>query len=705
VPGVVRVSWKGAWDRDNRRLTYTVLRGASLASSVPVATLTTDVAWWNRPTLSFTDYTAPGGSTQTYRIRVQDPLGNTVNSNPTSGTVPAGSLSSTSYPNAVRAAGATGYWRLDEATGQPGYDWAGNNDLTVTSAATRSVAGALVNDADPAITFPGSGTVPAAAARSGPAPQVFTEEAWFKTTSTSGGKIIGFGNSRTAASGTADRHVYLTNNGRVAFGVTTASTLTSTASYNNGQWHHVAATMGAAGMRLYVDGTLVGSNAVTSGASYTGYWRIGGDTISSSYPNRPTSTALAGSIDDVSVYPTALTEATIQAHRQLGLGIGVNQPPTASFVATPTNLTAAVDATASSDPEGPLASYAWAFGDGATGTGATASHTYAAAGTYQVQLTVTDGGGLTSTVTKPVTVLAPPNQPPTAAVTANVSGLTAVLDGSGSSDSDGTVAAYAWDFGDGTTGTGVSPSHTYTADGTYQVTLTVTDDDGGTGTTTTPVTVAAPTTGVTVAADGFERTVASGWGSADIGGAWALAASGSTLSVASGNGRASIPVGRTVTAKLTAVQNQDTDLTTQVWSDDAITGGGVFVSPIVRSSTGGDYRARVKLLATGAVQTSLTVVVGATETALTSTVTVPGMTLTPGTKLQIRAQASGSAPTTLRYRVWLDGTAEPSTWQQSVTDSTTGLQAAGSVGLLAYVSSSATAPAVLHFDNFAAVRP
>jgi len=705
VPGVVRVSWKGAWDRDNRRLTYTVLRGPSLASSVPVATLTTDVAWWNRQTLSFTDYTTPGGSTQTYRIRVQDPLGNTVNSNPASGTVPAGSLSTTSYPDAVRAAGAGGYWRLDEATGQPGYDWVGNNDLTLASNATRSVAGGLVNDADTAITFAGSGAIPAVAAgQVGPAPQVFTEEAWFKTTSTSGGKIIGYGSSRTAASGTADRHVYLTNNGRVAFGVTAASTLTSTASYNNGQWHHVAATMGAAGMRLYVDGTLVGSNTVTSGASYTGYWRIGGDTISSSYPNRPTSTALAGSVDEVAVYPTALTEETIQAHRQLGLGVGVNRPPTASFVATATNLTAAVDATASSDPDGPVASYDWAFGDGSTGTGATASHTYTAAGTYQVQLTVTDGGGLTSTVTKPVTVVAPPNQPPTASFTSSVTGLTALLNGSGSSDSDGTVASYAWTFGDGTTGTGVSPSHTYTSDGTYQVTLTVTDDDGDTGTTTAPVTVATPTTGVTLAADSFERTVASGWGSAGTGGAWALAASGSTLSVSAGNGRASIPAGRTVTAKLNPVQNQDTDLTTQVWSDDAITGGGVYVSPIVRSTAGGDYRARIKLLATGAVQSSLTVVVGATETALTSTVTVPGLTLTPGAKLLVRTQASGSAPTTLRYRVWLDGTSEPSTWLQTATDSTAGLQTVGSVGLLAYVSGSATAPAVLHFDNFSAVR-
>ena len=49
----------------------------------------------------------------------------------------------------------------------------------------------------------------------------------------------------------------------------------------------------------------------------------------------------------------------------------------------------------SSDPDGTVASYAWDFGDGSTGTGATPTHTYAAAGTFTVSLTVTDDGGCT----------------------------------------------------------------------------------------------------------------------------------------------------------------------------------------------------------------------------------------------------------------------------------------------------------------------
>ncbi len=55
------------------------------------------------------------------------------------------------------------------------------------------------------------------------APNVFTAQAWIKTNTTSGGRILGFGDLKTGTSGHRDRHVYMLNDGRLAFGVWAAS--------------------------------------------------------------------------------------------------------------------------------------------------------------------------------------------------------------------------------------------------------------------------------------------------------------------------------------------------------------------------------------------------------------------------------------------------------------------------------------------------
>lgn len=84
-----------------------------------------------------------------------------------------------------------------------------------------------------------------------------------------------------------------------------------------------------------------------------------------------------------------------------------NTPPTASFSSSCTQLACTFDGSGSSDPDGTIAGYRWSFGDGSSGTGAAPSHTYAAAGTYQVTLTVTDNAGASGTKTSAVTVTAP----------------------------------------------------------------------------------------------------------------------------------------------------------------------------------------------------------------------------------------------------------------------------------------------------------
>jgi len=95
-------------------------------------------------------------------------------------------------------------------------------------------------------------------------------------------------------------------------------------------------------------------------------------------------------------------QATLQAVAN-DMGGGSNVPPVANFTYTVNGLTVQFTDT-STDSDGSVVSRSWTFGDGGTSTAANPSRTYAAAGTYNVGLTVTDDDGATHTRTQSVTV-------------------------------------------------------------------------------------------------------------------------------------------------------------------------------------------------------------------------------------------------------------------------------------------------------------
>lgn len=483
--GTARLNWRANYDRDNEVLTYDVIRNGDVARPVYTTTARSRI-WFDRPTLSFTDTGLTPGQTYQYRLRATDPFGNSVLGDTVSVTVAA---SARPYPEAVLNDGASGYWRLGEGSGSTVVDWTGGGGQVAAAGVTRGAAGAIAGDSDTASTFSGTATGFASTRDIIEGPQTFSVEAWIKTTTTTGGKIVGFGNRPTGLSSSYDRQLYMDGSGRVLFGVYpgAARTLASDAGLNDGKWHYVVGTLGANGMQLFVDGALVGQRAdTTSAQAYQGYWRIGGDSPWAG------DAWFDGSIDEVAVYPSALTAETVARHNEIGRGT-FNAPPVASFTATADDLAVAFDAGASTDSDGTIASYVWDFGDGsAAGSGATASRTYTAAGTYTVSLTVTDNRGATATTTRSVTVTAP-NTLPTAAFTLQASGPTIAVDAAGSTDPDGSIASYAWSWGDGTpAGSGATATHTFAASGTFPVTLTVTDDRGGTTSTTRSVTVTVP---------------------------------------------------------------------------------------------------------------------------------------------------------------------------------------------------------------------
>lgn len=328
-----------------------------------------------------------------------------------------------------------------------------------------------------------------------------------------------------------------------------------------------------------------------------------------------------------------------------------------------------------------------------TDTTLTAGFVGASGGNFTDSLTITRG-------------VAPPNLPPTAVMSAQTSGLWVDVDGSSSSDSDGTIASWQWAFGDGATASGADPApYTYAAAGTYTVSLTVTDDDGATATATKSVTVGPPPAGLAV--DTFTRSLVSGWGTADLGGVWTVSNS-AAFSVNGTNGKVSTPKGSERSARLRGVSTTASDLLMSMALDKVATGGGLYVDAVARSISGaGDYRATLRFRSDGKVAVRLgRTASNGTETQLRAETLVPNGTYTAGERFLVRTQAVGTAPTTLQVRVWKAGTVEPSTWLLTVTDTTTGLQAAGNPGLTTYLSSSATnSPITLSVDDVALTNP
>lgn len=118
-----------------------------------------------------------------------------------------------------------------------------------------------------------------------------------------------------------------------------------------------------------------------------------GDTSTSSAQN-PSYTYGSDGSYDVTLLVTDNEGATDSVLQTVTVsGPVTNVPPTASFTYSCTDLACDFDGSGSSDSDGSIVSYDWSFGDGATSTGVTSSHSFASDGVYDVSLTVTDDLG------------------------------------------------------------------------------------------------------------------------------------------------------------------------------------------------------------------------------------------------------------------------------------------------------------------------
>ena len=236
------------------------------------------------------------------------------------------------------------YWKLDDAAASTtAIDTSGNGRTgTYNSTWTKQIVGPLVDQAaNLAVTPTNAGAqganvsciyTTAAAGIATPGPAVYSEIIWFKTVSTTGGKLIGYENSRntvsdSSAGGQYDRMLYMDGAGKVWFAVwkTVAAVglaISSPTALNDGNWHMAVATMSTTtGMALYIDGVQVATNANTISETETkvGFWRVGCGNLNGwntfwTGPNAPvaqTNYPFNGSLDEATVYSTTLTPTQV----------------------------------------------------------------------------------------------------------------------------------------------------------------------------------------------------------------------------------------------------------------------------------------------------------------------------------------------------------------------------------------------------------
>jgi len=228
-----------------------------------------------------------------------------------------------SYRDTILSSGPFLYYRLGDALGSTALD---------SSGALRHgtyMRGAVINRpgiSGNAAAFDGSSQAYVAP---GPttltSPNTFSVEVWFRTAAGygEGGRLIGFGSARTGTSASYDRHLYMRNDGQLVWGVypgTVRTVVTNRASggYNDGLWHHAVATLGPAGMALYVDGVLAASRTdTTTGESYIGYVRVGRDNLTY-WPDSPASYGIEADVDEAAAYTVQLSASRVAAHHAAG---------------------------------------------------------------------------------------------------------------------------------------------------------------------------------------------------------------------------------------------------------------------------------------------------------------------------------------------------------------------------------------------------
>ncbi|WP_167975071.1 DUF2341 domain-containing protein [Lentzea indica] len=212
---------------------------------------------------------------------------------------------------AVWDSGFTGVWHLSEgptSTVPQFKDSTGNANHGTAQGSIPSGA-QVAGKVDGSITLDGTNDY-ISTTNQATVPNTVTVEAWFKTSTASGKKIVGYASDQTGTTeANYDRMLWVGTDGKLRFGVydgvlrigASAGTVT------DGAWHHAVGVYDnvAQTLTLYLDGAVSSSVATgTTPQSYTGWWRIGSYMMYAGWTNSAAG-YFPGSVDEVRVSTTA----------------------------------------------------------------------------------------------------------------------------------------------------------------------------------------------------------------------------------------------------------------------------------------------------------------------------------------------------------------------------------------------------------------
>jgi len=374
-------------------------------------------------------YTAPtvSGSVGSYTLVISNSFGVSTSS---VAVFAAALTAPNNYVATVLADQPLSYFRLDETSGTIGYDYAGGNNGNYYGSYELGQPGYSLIDTDPAVTFSGTvgsylGDIGATAINFPGTASEFTIEAWANGAAgqAGGAPVIAKGTGNNGGNYSSQFALAVnTGGGNYRFlvcddkgNVAEADAPTGP----DGAWHHLVGVCDEVGgtLTLYMDGVVAASsdfstldaakilnsqNPVSIGAERSGVLP-------------PYDYDYNGTIDEVAIYPTALSQAQVEAHYAAAYGTTLAPFITVQPVSVTNYVTFPVTLTVGAAGSVPL-SYQWnKTGSGAI-SGAT-THSYVIpnvastdAGTYTVN--IVNGVGGTNSVPVTITVLPAPTSPP-----------------------------------------------------------------------------------------------------------------------------------------------------------------------------------------------------------------------------------------------------------------------------------------------------